>query len=318
MTQLQLPEVANTIVLIQHGSHLYGTNTETSDLDYKGVYQASLSEILLNKVAEHLDFNTKSAGCSEKNTSEDRDLQYKELRKFINDALAGQIYALDLLFAPEKFWIKSSDIWEDIVSNRAELLSSNIKPFVGYARQQAAKYGLKGSRLAEVMRFRDFLKDISEPSTVILEEVLDKFTESEYVFMDFSRPTTYFKVLEKSFQLNTKVSVALQNLEIWISKYGQRTVQAMNDEGVDYKAVSHALRCMWQATELLSSGFMTLPLPQADFLREVKLGQHKFSELQTLLSEGLDSLNEIKSVLPEQPNVDFFEKRILDYYSVQV
>lgn len=317
MTQLQLPEVANTIVLVQHGSHLYGTNTETSDLDYKGVYQASLSEILLNKAAEHLDFNTKSAGCSEKNTSEDRDLQYKELRKFINDALAGQIYALDLLFAPEKFWIKSSDIWEDIVSNRAELLSSNIKPFVGYARQQAAKYGLKGSRLAEVIRFRDFLRGITEPSTVVLSDVLDKFPESEYVFVDFSCPKTYFKVLEKKFQLNTKVSVALQNLEVWISKYGQRTIQAMEDEGVDYKAVSHALRCVWQATELLSTGFMTLPLPQADFLREVKQGKHKFVELQNLLSDGLDGLNEIKSVLPEKPNVVFFEEKILNYYGLK-
>lgn len=316
MVRFQLPEVANTVVLIQHGSHLYGTNTETSDLDYKGVYQASLSEILLGKAAEHLDFNTKSASCSEKNTSEDRDLQYKELRKFINDALAGQIYALDLLFAPKEFWIKSSDIWEDIVHNRAELISSNIKPFVGYARQQAAKYGLKGSRLAEVMRFRDFLKGISEPSAVILNDVLDKFTESEFVFMDFSRSVTYFKVLEKSFQLNTKVSVALQNLEIWLSKYGQRTVQAMNDEGVDYKAVSHALRCMWQATELLSTGFMTLPLPQADFLREVKQGKHKFVELQNLLSEGLDGLNEIESVLPEKPNAVFFEKKLLEYYGL--
>lgn len=307
---------ANTIVLVQHGSHLYGTNTESSDQDFKGVFQASLQDILLSKAPDHMDFNTKSASVAAKNTAEDQDIQYKELRKFIGDALAGQIYALDLLFAPERFWIKRSEIWDDLIQNRHHFLSSNIKPFVGYARQQAAKYGLKGSRLAEVIRFRDFLRTISEPTMFRLDEVFDRFTESEFVYMDSSRSETYIKVLEKSFQLNTKVSVALQNLEEWIAKYGQRTVQAMNDNGVDYKAVSHALRCMWQATELLSTGFMTLPLPKAEFLRDVKLGKHKFAELQTMLSDGLDNLEQIKTMLPAQPNKEFFETKILQYYGV--
>ena len=31
------------------GSHVYGTNTPLSDLDFKGIYQAEYRDIILNK-----------------------------------------------------------------------------------------------------------------------------------------------------------------------------------------------------------------------------------------------------------------------------
>lgn len=36
------------IVKMKFGSHLYGTNTEDSDVDYKGVFLPSKKEILLD------------------------------------------------------------------------------------------------------------------------------------------------------------------------------------------------------------------------------------------------------------------------------
>ena len=37
------------IVKMKFGSHLYGTDTEDSDVDYKGVFLPAKKEILLNK-----------------------------------------------------------------------------------------------------------------------------------------------------------------------------------------------------------------------------------------------------------------------------
>ena len=38
------------IYLSQYGSHLYGLNTENSDLDFRGVYIPNLDDIILHKV----------------------------------------------------------------------------------------------------------------------------------------------------------------------------------------------------------------------------------------------------------------------------
>ena len=40
------------IVRIQFGSHLYGTNTPLSDLDYKSVHIPSCSDIVMQTVAD--------------------------------------------------------------------------------------------------------------------------------------------------------------------------------------------------------------------------------------------------------------------------
>lgn len=37
-----------TVVNMKFGSHLYGLNTPTSDVDYKGIFMPTLEELLLN------------------------------------------------------------------------------------------------------------------------------------------------------------------------------------------------------------------------------------------------------------------------------
>lgn len=317
LSKLQSPP-PNPILLCVHGSTLYGTSTPQSDADYKGIYKASLQDIVLGRVQDTIDCGSKGRSDKSRNNSNDVDCAYKELRKFINDALDGQIYALDLLFAPKQFWLEYGEIWEDIIANRSSLLSSNIKPFVGYARQQAAKYGLKGGRLAEVIRFRDWLVEF-EPS-VKIGEVFDKYVVSEYVHLNEvflkkqNSSVTYIQVLEKQFQQNHKVGNLAQNLSEWIDKYGGRSREALSNNGVDFKAVSHAIRCLWQAEELLVSGHIELPLINGPYLREVKQGKHAYAELQEILSEGLERLDSIKSILPEKPDRVFWEAKILSYY----
>lgn len=307
----------NVVLLCLHGSHLYGTDTPESDKDYKGIYKATPAEIILDKAKETLIFNTKPTSDRRRNTKEDVDYQYKELRRFIKDALAGQIYAIDLLFAPQDFWCEYGPVWVDIVKHRDKLLSSNIKPFVGYARQQAARFGLKGGRLAEVIRFRDWLG--TNYNSLQVGEVFDQFKQSEHIKLveleDKSGNTVpYIKVLEKHYQLNQKCGNLANLLSIWINKYGARSVEAMENKGVDFKAVSHAFRCMFQVQELLAFGHVTLPLHNREFLKEIKQGKHNYLKLQTQLEELMDSLNNIESVLPPEPDRAFWEERLVSYY----
>ena len=43
---------------MKFGAHLYGTDTKTSDLDYKGIFLPSVEEILLNKIPKCINLST--------------------------------------------------------------------------------------------------------------------------------------------------------------------------------------------------------------------------------------------------------------------
>jgi len=48
-------KVMNIIVKMKFGSHLYGTATVDSDLDYKGVFLPSKKEVLLGKIHKSIN-----------------------------------------------------------------------------------------------------------------------------------------------------------------------------------------------------------------------------------------------------------------------
>lgn len=78
------------------GSHLYGTNTPESDYDEKGIFIETLENIILRRDSRSLHFNT--GNDRSRNTKNDCDIELKELRTFLKEAMDGQTYALDMLF----------------------------------------------------------------------------------------------------------------------------------------------------------------------------------------------------------------------------
>ena len=51
--------IMNLIVKSIFGSHLYGTNTENSDTDYKGIYLPSKNDCYLNNVKKYYPIKNK-------------------------------------------------------------------------------------------------------------------------------------------------------------------------------------------------------------------------------------------------------------------
>ena len=70
------------IVQIKFGSHLYGTDTEESDLDIKAVYLPSARDILLQQVQPVIS-ESRPKAHREKNTAEDVDLEFYSPEKFL-------------------------------------------------------------------------------------------------------------------------------------------------------------------------------------------------------------------------------------------
>ena len=304
------------------GSHLYGTNNEKSDLDFKGVFIADLDDIILKKDRHVIIENTKlSTGA--RNSAGDTDIEYKELREFLKEAMAGQTYALDMLFSSRNMWTHQSPEWLYIVENRHRLLSKNVKPFLGYIRQQTAKYGLKGSRLAELSRIISYYEQFKETER-LQDHPLP--TGSEYVTFHREmnqRPhgldpimVEYMEVLGKKFQYSTKIKDMLGPLRRYNEQYGERAKMAATNEGVDWKAVSHAFRCCFELIELANKQCINFPLAEREFIKNIKEGRHDWLTLQDDLSAFMDEAFTAleHSALPAEPDREFWNKFILRTY----
>ncbi len=58
-----------------------------------------------------------------------------------------------------------------------------------------------------------------------------------------------------------------------VEEYGQRALAAERNEGLDWKALSHAVRVGHEAVELFQTGRISFPRPEAKHLLEIKCSQ---------------------------------------------
>lgn len=314
----------NIIFETQFGSHVYGTNTPNSDIDYKGIYQASYSDIILNKAKESIVYNpNKIKGEGVRNKAGDVDREYKELRRFIKDAINGQTYALDMLYVPEKFWVRKSDLWYELVNNRSRFLSKNMAAFIGYIRQQTGKYAMKGTRMSAVVDTVAALKKYPEKTK--LSNIWEELPKGEFVYIkDHEVSVNYAKktekmlvVLEKMFAGNVPVSFPLEVLEKFEREFGTRSRAALLNQGIDWKAVSHAYRACYQMLDIAKNGRMIFPLKNAEYVLRVKNGEINYrdvvqSELPALMQESIDAIQ--NSSLPKAASSVFWDEFIINHY----
>lgn len=116
----------------------------SSDIDYKGIYLPTTAELLLGNYPK--TYKSSAGDSHAKSQASDIDNEVISLPRFVSLACDGETFALDMLHCESP--LSSSPIWESLVANRKRFYSKNMKAYIGYVRKQAAKYGLKGGRLA--------------------------------------------------------------------------------------------------------------------------------------------------------------------------
>ncbi|WP_028777215.1 nucleotidyltransferase domain-containing protein [Shimazuella kribbensis] len=130
-----------TIILAPTGSYAYGTNTETSDRDYKGVCIPPIEYYLgLDSFNEY----NKSGGKNFRNTKDDIDVTIIHINKFVKDALQGVPNNIEILFSRQQDYLKVTSLGQRLIDNRHYFLSKHIKiKFGGYAYSQIQKLKAK-------------------------------------------------------------------------------------------------------------------------------------------------------------------------------
>lgn len=309
------------LLFTKFGSHVYGTNTPKSDTDLKGVFTPSARDILLCRAPKNIRESTK-VDKTAKNTADDIDVELFAVHNFLHQLMEGQTFALDMIFTPEHHYELATEEWHLIKDNRQHFIHKNVKPFFGYARQQAAKYGVKGSRVSVVKAMLDVLRQLPAQSKLrqheailretarqVNSEFIDRMNGRELVTFVVSehekdKGLVYLSVCDRLMPFTNKVIDAIQVLQRLDENYGNRARMAATNEGIDWKALSHAVRVGEEAIELLKTGQITFPRPNAEFLLKIKLGEFQYAPVAEYIENVFERLlvAETESTLPAEPN----------------
>lgn len=316
------------LVKMQFGSHVYGTNLPSSDQDFKGVFIPDAQDLVMQRASKHIRNSTKKDD-SKRNTAEDVDDESFSFQTYMELIRQGQTVALDMLFTPEHFYCKEVPVdyrWRDIVESRSQLIHKGTNAFVGYTKAQAAKYGHKGERLTALnlfmsaMRGWDGSRELGEYAgeiATLVQAAASKEAEVVYIpspngILNETKEVPHLSLANRKVSYTCTVEYARQVYQFAIDKYGARARLAESANGVDWKATMHAVRIAAEAKELLLTGHITLPRPEAPLLLAIRQGQLPYEQVEEIIDQGLADIKdaEAKSSLPNKPNHALMEKMV--------
>lgn len=310
-----------TIVEMEFGSTVYGTKLPTSDTDYKRVVLPSAKDILMQKAI--FVNHEKTNQTDNKNSPDDIDIETFSIQRYLQLLLEGQTVTIDMLFVPPKHYREANDIWQYITENKHQFLHSGVSAFVGYCRTQANKYGIRGSRMGAVKKALLFLSCNANKQLTIGELDFKGILDGKYIsIVDHigadKTLSPHFEVCNRKFSMRTKIEYAIECLEKVYASYGHRARLAEQNQGIDWKALMHAVRIKNQAIELLTTGNVTFPRPEKDHLLKIRTGELPYDQVAHEIEEGLTEVESVKSRLPERPNYHFCESLICGLYKREI
>lgn len=318
------------IMETKFGSHLYGTSTPASDVDIKGVFIPSAQDILLQRARGVIN-TARPKGFAEKNFAGEVETEMFSLQRFLGLLAEGQLVALDMIFAPPEFYLSPpAPIWSEILANRHRLLCKRSTAFIGYVQKQAAKYGIRGSRVAATRQALDLLNNAMmngystgeklETLRPLIEKSIGDFSAIVETTSPAGAKIEMWEVCGRKMPMTASIKNASDIMARLFEEYGKRALMAEKQEGVDWKALSHAVRVGNEALELLRTGKITFPLINAAHILNIKMGYRPYQdvaaeieELVTLVEAAAES-----SILPADPDLEWIDWFVFRVYRAEV
>ena len=296
----------NIILLGLGGSHAYGTNIETSDLDVRGVALNSKKEILTNQNFDQVD-----------NSSTDTTIySFNKIIKLVTDCNPKTIEMLGL--KPEHYLYLSS-IGQEILNNKEMFLSKKaIYAFGGYANQQLRRLDNKAARLVSQEQQEKHILHSIENATVDYKRkyfefnndniklYIDKSDNEELdseIFMDLNLhhyPLRDYKSMWSE----------MNNIVKDYNKMGHRNKNAI-ERGKLSKHMMHLVRLYLMCFDILENHeIITYREKEHDFLMSIRNGDYLDDNRQPI-PEFFDYVNTLETRLerdkketdlPEKPN----------------
>uniref|UniRef100_UPI00389095C8 hypothetical protein n=1 Tax=Acinetobacter sp. TaxID=472 RepID=UPI00389095C8 len=276
--------------------------------------------------------------------------EFFPVQTFVRDFVAGQTYAVEIAHAylsygpPAHGILYTSekpiyDFVKELVDNFG---NAEVYSMVGFAMKQTFDYVKRGERLNAakavlavvdkvVKPFAGFAPgSIPEPrldtilgEATVLEHLVKATGLETEVLMGGNKPQNSLKLNGRNYMESTTLAHFHEQVVKMVKQFGDRSNAAAEKE-VDYKSLSHAVRVYEQAIELLETGKITFPRPNADYLRKVKQGEVPLDDVKlklSMLDESVQQMIEVSTMRKRTPELekaaeDWLTEKLMDLYKL--
>ena len=297
---------SNIILLGLGGSHAYGTNVESSDVDLRGCALNKKEEILTNKNFEQFD-------------DDKTDTTIYSFNKLISLLTNVNPNVIEMLGLKPEHYIYLSPIGKELLDNKNLFLSKKcIYSFGGYANQQLRRLDNKAVRLVtQSEQEKHILNSIENASYTFKDQFfsydednvklyIDKSDREEYdteIFMDIN--LKHYPLRDYKGMWST-----MNNIVKEYSKIGKRNANAIEHNKLG-KHMMHLVRLYLMCLDILNEGeIITYREKDHDFLMEIRNGKYlddnrqpipEFFDIVKDLEDKLEKAKKTTS-LPDNPD----------------
>jgi hypothetical protein len=266
---------------------LYGTSTSSSDSDFKVIFLPKIANLLLGKKLQIYKERTDAAGNKVPDgasmPANGIETEYIPLQTFVRDFVRGQTYALEIAHAYLATGEGTDASFRFVQELIEKFSNSDVYSMVGFAKKTTMDYCNRAERLNDAKKVRDALAEFQElPGARLDTQLADGSFALDWIAertglkigtsVNSNKALRTLELNGRSYLQTTTIEHLIKAIEKLIASYGERT-NAAAETDVDYKSLGHAIRVYDQAIELLQTGKITFPRPNAEFLLTVKQGK---------------------------------------------
>lgn len=329
----------NTVLLVRHGSHAYGTNTPASDEDFKGI-AIPPQNYFLGTMHRFEQAELKAP---------DPDAVIYDIRKFFNLAADCNPNIIEVLHTDASDHFIVDKIGEEILAHKDDFLSKKIKfTFMGYSVAQLkrikthkrwimnppstpptrAELGLPEQTLIpadqlmaanaeiqkELDRFQfDFMEGLEESQKIEIRQIMADMLAELQITTDQHWQAAARKIglsdnLIQVMQREREYAGAKREWDQYQNwKKTRNPARAALEEkfGYDTKHAYHLVRLIRMCREILTTGIVQVKRPDREELLAIRNGAWSYDQLIEFADredKALAELYNTSTVLPKVPN----------------
>lgn len=303
----------NSILELKVGSHLYGTSTPESDVDFNGVFIAPKEFYLgLQRVSE-VDLSVISKHENGRNDKDAIDRKFFELRKYVKLASENNPNIVEQLFVPNNQLVECSSLGRKLLDNRHLFpYIGCYDKFIGYAISQKKKMVVKRDNMQDIIKAIDFFEKIQDKNHNYVVQYKNNILKHDFQLV--KDRGQHIQIGDIHLQKNETIKQVLRKLQDRRSKFSGRYEDFISKSGYDTKFASHLIRLLYEGTELLETGEIQLPLKKSELILDIKQGKFTIEEIMEMSEDLEHNMDQIvkMSDLPKRPQIKKIENLLIE------